>query len=96
MILVNGKPVKSNYKIKQNDEILARIPEPQVLDVVAEDIDVPILYEDEHIIVVDKPKGMVVHPAAGNYSGTLVNALLKHCGTNLSNIKRDYKTRYCP
>ena len=86
MILVNGKPVKSNYKIKQNDEILARIPEPQVLDVVAEDIDVPILYEDEHIIVVDKPKGMVVHPAAGNYSGTLVNALLKHCGTNLSNI----------
>jgi len=47
---------------------------------------VPILYEDEHIIVVDKPKGMVVHPAAGNYSGTLVNALLKHCGTNLSNI----------
>jgi len=59
------KTCKSNYKIKQNDEILARIPEPQVLDVVAEDIDVPILYEDEHIIVVDKPKGMVVASGCG-------------------------------
>ncbi|HHV29714.1 RluA family pseudouridine synthase [Acetivibrio mesophilus] len=86
MILVNGKPVKSNYKLKPKDEILAKIPSPQVLDVEAEDISVPILYEDEDIVVVDKPKGMVVHPAAGNYSGTLVNALLNHCGDNLSDI----------
>lgn len=86
MVLVNGKTVRSNYKVKSNDEIVAKIPEPQVLDVSAEDIRIPILYEDEDIVVVDKPKGMVVHPAAGNYSGTLVNALLSHCGDNLSDI----------
>ncbi|AEV68726.1 RluA family pseudouridine synthase [Acetivibrio clariflavus] len=86
LVLVNGTAVKSNYKVRMKDDITVQIPEPEVLDIVPEDIDVPILYEDEHIIVVDKPKGMVVHPAAGNYSGTLVNALMKHCGDNLSSI----------
>ncbi|MEN2776082.1 RluA family pseudouridine synthase [Acetivibrio clariflavus] len=86
LVLVNGTAVKSNYKVRMKDNITVQIPEPEVLDIVPEDIDVPILYEDEHIIVVDKPKGMVVHPAAGNYSGTLVNALMKHCGDNLSSI----------
>ena len=86
LVSVNGSVVKSNYKVKMEDNITVQIPEPEVLDIVPEDIDVPILYEDEHIIVVNKPKGMVVHPAAGNYSGTLVNALMKHCGNNLSSI----------
>ena len=86
MLLVNGEQVKSNYKLKSKDEVLLRIPDPKPLDVCAEDIEVPILYEDEDIVVVDKPRGMVVHPAAGNYSGTLVNALLGYCGDNLSDI----------
>lgn len=86
LVSVNGSVVKANYKVKMEDNITVQIPEPEVLDIVPEDIDVPILYEDEHIIVVNKPKGMVVHPAAGNYSGTLVNALMKHCGDNLSSI----------
>lgn len=86
LVQVNGKDVKSNYKLKFNDEVLVRIPEPERLDVKAEKIDLDILYEDEDIIVVDKPKGMVVHPAAGNYSGTLVNALMDYCGDTLSDI----------
>ena len=86
MLLVNGEQVKSNYKLKSKEEVLLRIPDPKPLDVCAEDIEVPILYEDEDIVVVDKPRGMVVHPAAGNYSGTLVNALLGYCGDNLSDI----------
>jgi 23S rRNA pseudouridine1911/1915/1917 synthase len=86
LISVNGKDVKSNYKLKSNDRILIKVPEPQILDVKAEDIKIPIIYEDEYIIVVDKPKGMVVHPACGNYSGTLVNALMNYCGDRLSDI----------
>jgi len=86
MLLVNGEHVKSNYKLNSGDEVLLRIPDPKPLDVCAEDIEVPILYEDEDIVVVDKPRGMVVHPAAGNYSGTLVNALIGYCGDNLSDI----------
>ncbi|HBM79828.1 MAG: RluA family pseudouridine synthase [Clostridiales bacterium] len=84
-ILVNNKSIKPDYRLKINDVILIDIPEPVKLDVKAEDIKLDILYEDEDVIVVNKPQGMVVHPAAGNYSGTLVNALLKHC-TNLSGI----------
>jgi len=86
LLLVNKKDIKPSYKIKVNDEILVNIPEPQLLNIVSENINIPILYEDDDIIVVDKPKGMVVHPAAGNYSGTLVNALLAHCKDGLSNI----------
>ena len=86
LVSVNNKHIKQNYKVKANDCINVQIPEPEVLSVVAEDIKLDIVYEDEHIIVVNKPQGMVVHPAAGNYSGTLVNALMKHCGDNLSAI----------
>lgn len=86
LVFVNNKSVKSNYKVKFNDEVLVKIPEPEKLDVVPEKIDVKVLYEDDDIIVVDKPKGMVVHPAAGNYSGTLVNALMDYCGDSLSDI----------
>lgn len=78
-VLVNGKVVKSSYKIKLGDNISIEIPEPVNLDIEAENIDIGILFEDEDIIVVNKPQGMVVHPAAGNYSGTLVNALLGKC-----------------
>ncbi|MCX7746815.1 MAG: RluA family pseudouridine synthase [Clostridia bacterium] len=83
---VNGKTIKSNYKIKLNDAVIVRIPPPQVLEVKAEKIDLDILYEDKDIIVINKPKGMVVHPAAGNYTGTLVNALMEHCKGQLSDI----------
>jgi pseudouridine synthase, RluA family len=84
-VTVNGRIVKPNYKVKKDDSIIINIPEPVKLDVVAEDIKLDILYEDDDVIVINKPQGMVVHPAAGNYSGTLVNALLKHC-SHLSGI----------
>jgi 23S rRNA pseudouridine1911/1915/1917 synthase len=86
LVLVNGSLVKSNYKVKLNDAITVQIPEPEKLNIMPESIEVPVLYEDEHILVVNKPKGMVVHPAAGNYSGTLVNALMNYCGDSLSSI----------
>ncbi len=85
-IKVNGEPVKSNYRLKAGDKVTVGIPEAEVLNVTAEEIPLDIVYEDEHIVVVNKPKGMVVHPAAGNHSGTLVNALMKHCGDSLSDI----------
>ncbi|MCR4434341.1 MAG: RluA family pseudouridine synthase [Clostridiales bacterium] len=86
LVLINGKAVKPNYKLKANDEVYIRIPEPEMLDIQAEEIDLKVLYEDDHIIIVDKPKGMVVHPAAGNRTGTLVNALMNYCGDKLSDI----------
>lgn len=76
---VNGKLKKSNYKLKLNDEISMNIPDNRPLDVEAENIELNIVYEDSDVIVIDKPQGMVVHPAPGNYTGTLVNALLYHC-----------------
>lgn len=79
------KVLKSNYKLRAGDEIVVTLPEPQPLDVQPENIPLDIIYEDEDVVVVNKPRGMVVHPAAGNYSGTLVNALLYHC-KNLSGI----------
>lgn len=78
-IQVNGKVEKSSYKVQEGDVICCDVPEMEVLQVKAEDIPLDILYEDEDIIVINKPKGMVVHPAVGNYSGTLVNALMFHC-----------------
>lgn len=79
------KVIKSNYRVKAGEEILVDLPEPQPLDVQPEDIPLNIIYEDDDVVVVNKARGMVVHPAAGNYSGTLVNALLYHC-KNLSGI----------
>lgn len=79
------KVLKSNYKLRVGDEIVVTMPEPQPLDVQPENIPLNIIYEDEDVVVVNKPRGMVVHPAAGNSSGTLVNALLYHC-KNLSGI----------
>ena len=85
-ILVNGKPSKSNYMLKENDIIEVNVPEPEVLDVLSENIPINIVFEDDYIAIVNKEKGMVVHPAAGNYSGTLVNALMHHMGKNLSHL----------
>ena len=85
-VLVNGKSVAKNYKLSGACEILVRIPEPQELQVRAENIPLDIVYEDDDLLVVNKPKGMVVHPAPGNSDGTLVNALLYHCKGSLSGI----------
>ena len=85
-ITVNGKPAVKSYKVKNGDIIEIDIPPPVELDVEPENIPLEIVYQDEHLLVVNKPKGMVVHPAAGNYSGTLVNALLYHCKGQLSSI----------
>ena len=84
-IIVNNKIPKSNYKLKAFDEIEVILKEPEILKVDAENITIDILYEDKDLIVVNKVQGMVVHPAPGNYNGTLVNALLFHC-TDLSSI----------
>lgn len=78
VVLVDGKPVKSNYKVQEGDSITWSIPEPEPMDILPENIDIDIVYEDEDVIVVNKPSGMVIHPSAGHYSGTLVNALLHH------------------
>lgn len=85
-IQVNGKPVKANYKVNAGDEILVRIPEPEQPDILPENIPLDILYEDDDILVVNKPKNMVVHPSPGHYSHTLVNAVLYHCRGQLSGI----------
>ncbi len=83
---VNGSFAKANYKVTAGDSVILCIPDPTELDVVPEDIPLKILYEDSDVIVVDKPKDMVIHPAAGHPTGTLVNALLYHCRDNLSGI----------
>ena len=85
-VLVNGKPVKGSYRVKCDDEVVFSVPESVEPDIEPENIPLDILYEDVDLIVVNKPKGMVVHPAAGHYSGTLVNALMYHCGRDLSGI----------
>lgn len=85
-LTVNGCPVKGSYRVCTDDEIAFLLPPGEEPDIAAENIPLDILYEDSDIIVVNKPKGMVVHPAAGHYSGTLVNALLYHCGSDLSGI----------
>lgn len=85
-IKVNDKPVKPSYRLVLGDSIEIALPEPEILEIPAENIPLDILYEDKDIIVVNKPKQMVVHPAPGHYSGTLVNALLYHCRDELSGI----------
>ena len=82
----DGKPLTKSYKVKAGDRVLVTIPDPVSTDVLPEEIPLAIVYEDEDLLVVNKPKGMVVHPAAGNPSGTLVNALLAHCRGSLSGI----------
>lgn len=85
-ICVNGRPVKANYKVQERDQILLSLPELKDPDILPEEIPLDILYEDEDVLVVNKPKDMVVHPSAGHTEGTLVNAVLSHCKGNLSGI----------
>ncbi len=85
-ITVNGTPVSKKYIIKEGDEVEINLPEPEEYEVTAENIPLDIVFEDDDIIVINKPSGMVVHPAPGNYAGTLVNALLYHCRDSLSGI----------
>ena len=85
-ITVSGVPVSKKHTLNAGDKVEIRIPEPEPYEAVAEDIPLDIVYEDEDVIVINKPSGMVVHPAPGNYTGTLVNALLYHCRDSLSGI----------
>ena len=85
-VLANGEKIGKNYKVKEGDILNIDMPEPEVADVLPENIPLDIVYEDDDLLIVNKPQGMVVHPAPGNYSGTLVNALMYHCKDNLSAI----------
>ncbi len=90
-VLVNGSLVKSKYLTKLGDEIVVTIEPVREIDIVPEDIPIEILYQDDDVIVVNKPKGMVVHPAPGHYAGTLVNALMYHCKESLSGINGEIR-----
>jgi len=86
MVRVDGKAVKKNHRTKAGDEIELELPEPEIPEILPEDIPLDIRYEDEDVIVLNKPKGLVVHPAPGHWSGTLVNGLMYHCRDSLSGI----------
>jgi 23S rRNA pseudouridine1911/1915/1917 synthase len=90
LVLVGGLPRKANYKLRPGDEISLTVPEAEPPKALPQNIPLDILYEDAEVIVINKPPGLVVHPAAGNYDGTLVNALLYHCG-KLSSIGGDFR-----
>lgn len=90
-VSVNGKAVSKNYKLRLGDRITVTVPEPKKVEIEGEDIPLDVRFEDEDLLVVNKPKGMVVHPAAGNENGTLVNALLNHCGESLSGINGEIR-----
>ena len=85
-VTLNGRPVKKNYKTAPGDELVVVLPDPAPVDILPQDIPLDVVYEDDDVIAVNKPVGLVVHPAAGHPDGTLVNALLYHCGNSLSGI----------
>ncbi len=85
-VLLDGKPLKKNYKITGGETLEVSLPDPEPIDAVPQDIPLDIVYEDGDVLVINKPKGMVVHPAPGNPDGTVVNAVLYHCGSSLSGI----------
>lgn len=85
-VSVNDKTVKANYKVQLSDVIRFELPDPEVPDILPEDIPLDILYEDEDVLLINKPKGMVVHPSAGHYTHTIVNAVMYHCKDHLSGI----------
>ena len=95
LIKVNTKPVKASYRLLLGDRVEITVPEAKEPDIVPEDIPLDILYEDQDVIVVNKPKQMVVHPAPGHYSGTLVNALMYHCKDQLSGINGNLRPGLC-
>lgn len=85
-VIVNDKIEKAKYLVKEDDKIKIEIPAPKLLEVIPQDIPIEIVYEDDDVLIINKPQGMVVHPAPGNYDNTLVNAILYHCKDNLSSI----------
>jgi 23S rRNA pseudouridine1911/1915/1917 synthase len=89
LVFVNEENIKSNYKVQDGDHITINIPSPAAKEVKPENLPLSILYEDQDILIINKEKGMVVHPAAGHYSGTLVNGLLYHCKEQLSSLNKD-------
>ncbi len=91
LIIVNDQKIKSNYKLRLNDHIKVMVPPPLVHNIIGEDIPIDIIYEDDDIIIVNKDKGVVVHPAQGHYSGTLVNGLLYKYGDDLSTINGEMR-----
>ena len=91
MVLVNGKEAAGKYKVKNGDQIEVTIPDPVDVDILPEDIPIEVVYEDNDLMIVNKPQNMVVHPAPGNYTGTLVNALLYHCKDQLSGINGEIR-----
>ena len=90
-VTLDGRPVKKNYKTAPGDVLAAALPDPEPVDIVPQDIPLDVVYEDEDVIVVNKPVGLVVHPAPGHPDGTLVNALLYHCGSSLSGINGELR-----
>lgn len=90
-VLRDGKPLKKNDKLKAGDEVSVLIPDPSPVEILPQDIPLDVIYEDEDVIVVNKPVGMVVHPAPGHPDGTLVNALMHHCGESLSGINGELR-----
>ncbi len=90
-ITVNKEPQKANFRLKAGDVVEVFVPEPKSAEITAQEIPLDIVYEDKHMLVVNKPQGMVVHPAAGNLDKTLVNALMAHCGDNLSGINGELR-----
>ena len=91
-VTLDGKPLKKNAKLQPGDTVLITPPQPQPVDLAPQDIPLDVAYEDNDVIVVNKPVGMVVHPAPGHPDGTLVNALLYHCKNSLSGINGDRKS----
>ena len=85
-VLINGSPVRKNYRVSAGDAVSVTLPDPEEYELVAQNIPLDVIYEDGDVIVVNKPRGMVVHPAPGHPDGTLVNALLWHCGDSLSGV----------
>ena len=90
-ITVNGKPAKKNYKLSADDEVVVTVPEPEPVDIQAKEIPLDIVYEDEDVVVINKPKGLVVHPAAGHQDDTLVNGLMYAMGDSLSGINGELR-----
>ena len=94
-VSVSGKTVKSSFKVFNGAAITVNIPPLKEVEIIPENIPLDILYEDEDVILINKPKRMVVHPAAGHYTGTLVNALMYHCKENLSGINGELRPNNC-
>ena len=90
-VSVEGKSLPKNYRLRGTEEVTVTLPQAEELDLVPQNIPLDIVYEDEDVIVVNKPKGLVVHPAPGHPDGTLVNALLHHCGDSLSGINGELR-----